>query len=109
MELINFLTSLGCFTEVYNSKEKYDNNENVDLLFIHRLPEKNIDGTLPLSVLFKMYNKVNFNDQRNITNYAQTLKFLDKLDVNQMDYIIYIDSFGSYRRIMVNCGDSFDV
>jgi len=105
MELINFLTSLGCFTKVYDSQEKYDNNENVNLLFVHRLPKNNINDRLPLPVLFRMYNNVNFNCVKNITSYTQTLKFLNKLDDNQIHYVIYIDKFGDYRRIMVNCAE----
>ena len=48
-----------------------------------------------------MYNDVNFNSKINITNYYITLKFLNKLDNNEIEYIIYIDNWGHFRRIII--------
>ena len=101
MELMYIFKYLGFYTKVYDSKEKYDNNEHVDLLFMDKLPKNNIDDRLPLSILFKMYDNVNFNNQTNIANYIQTLKYIRKLDENQTEYIIYIDNWGSFRRIII--------
>jgi hypothetical protein len=58
MELITIFSYLGLYPKVYDSKEKYHNNDHVDLLFMDRLPKTNINGRLPLCILFKMYNNI---------------------------------------------------
>jgi len=102
MELITLFTYLGLYTKVYDSKEKDVDNDQIDLLFMDRLPKDNINDRLPLSVLFKMYNDVNFNNKTNTKYYIQTSKFLNKLDDDQKGYIIYIDNWGCFRRIIIS-------
>ena len=77
-------------------KKKYDNNEYIDLLFIHKLPKNDINNRLPIHILNKIYNNVNFKSSKNITNYKQTKNFINKLFDNQIDYIIYNDNYGCH-------------
>ena len=87
MEFVTIFTYFGIYTKVYDSKEKYDNNECIDLLFMDRLP---------LFILFKIYKNVNFNNKNNILYYTQILNFLNKFKDNQTEYIIYIDNWGMF-------------
>jgi hypothetical protein len=87
MELVSIFTYLGLYTH---------------LLFMDRLPKCNINYRLHLAILFKMYNNVNFNNQKNISSYIRTLKFLNKLDDNEIEYTIYIDNWGCFRRIIIS-------
>lgn len=99
MELVSIFTYLGLYTKVYDSKEKYD--KHINLLFMNKLPKYDINNRLHLAILFKMYNNVNFNKQTNISYYMQTLKILDKLDNNQIEYTIYIDNWGVFGESLL--------
>lgn len=46
-------------------------------------------------------NDVNFNNETKMKNYYINLKFLSKLDNNDIEYIIYIDNWGYFRRIII--------
>lgn len=99
---VDIFTYLGFYTKVYDSKEKYDNDEYVDLLFMDRLPKNDINNRLPTHILFKMYKNVNFKSKTNITHYIQTQNIINKLCDDQIDYIIYIDNYGDHRKIFMN-------
>lgn len=49
-----------------------------------------------------MYEDVNFNRPSNILYYNKTMKRLNKLNDDQIDYIIYIDNYSHFRKIIIN-------
>lgn len=105
MELADVFIYFGFYTKVYDSKEEYNSDEHINLLFLDKLPKYDINGRLHLNVLYKMYNDVNFNRPTNVTYYIQTQKYLNKLRDDQVDYNIYIDNFGNFRRIIISVMD----
>ncbi len=101
MELLNLFTYFGFYTKVYDTKNKHKYEDN-ELTYLLTDLSYTINDILPLSVLNKMYHHVNMKKSSNMVHYNQTMKCLNKLNNRHIDYIIYIDNWGAFRRIMIN-------